>query len=814
MIPRRALCALALLAACGAPEKPATDAVEQALSQQFAAGSLIIPMDNTYQDSGALKAFGLVDLLLRSGVPVSWAIASGKSSGGTDFTASATDVASGAAISHHPYKAGPFVVASADRAAALPLILAWQKANATAVHSATAGFSAEVRLKLTAAPRIGIFADGYEGIAFGYLNAAGIPDSAGHRWPTTNLDEYKGHPDVLIREAIQGPQTGGALDGALLNSDGTPAFCNLTSMHYDAPADEEVVREVRGWLTGRPVHAFMECQAAYSFENAANGKFLTTGGFQQNDYKFTPNPNTVLLPDSPFAQLDGSFFAVPGALGTIGLLSGSHYRAATALLDQASDALGTLSRAAWVTGFLDGDTANGKVSYLSGHEYSTWLPISASPTTNGVRFFLDSLLESPCVVAAGQASLSLTKSAPALVDGSSITFHLAWSNGGNGAAGNAVLGDILPAGTTFISATGGGKSTAGTVRWNLGNIAKGASGSVDLTVSVTADGSYSNRATLDYQESLTPRAVSSNTTVTVRNATPPHTTLLSTPASLTNLTTATFQIASDKIGSTFECSLDGAGFAACGSTFIGTGLSDGAHTFQARARDAAGTVDRTPASFSWTVDTVPPAPPLIDSPADSAFIASTKPMLAGSAEFGATVRVLVDGAPAGSAVSAAAIAASGRWMVTLARPLAEGPHTLSATATDGANNESAPGTSSFIVDTTPPTTSITSGPGQLGADRTATFTFAASEAATFECSLENAAFAPCNTPFAVSSLPLGDHQLLVRARDRAGNVDPNPASYLWRILADVRFRGGGCASAGQTGAWALLGIALFRRRRH
>ena len=51
---------------------------------------------------------------------------------------------------------------------------------------------------------------------------------------------------------------------------------------------------------------------------------------------------------------------------------------------------------------------------------------------------------------------------------------------------------------------------------------------------------------------------------------------------------------------------DGGGFAVCTSSQGYTGLSDGSHTFQVRAIDAAGNVDQTPASFTWTVDTAGP----------------------------------------------------------------------------------------------------------------------------------------------------------------------------------------------------------------
>ena len=53
----------------------------RASAEHFASGSLVIPMDTTYQNRGTLTAFGLVHELLRANVPIHWAIKSGKAQG-------------------------------------------------------------------------------------------------------------------------------------------------------------------------------------------------------------------------------------------------------------------------------------------------------------------------------------------------------------------------------------------------------------------------------------------------------------------------------------------------------------------------------------------------------------------------------------------------------------------------------------------------------------------------------------------------------------------------------------------------------------
>jgi len=86
---------------------------------------------------------------------------------------------------------------------------------------------------------------------------------------------------------------------------------------------------------------------------------------------------------------------------------------------------------------------------------------------------------------------------------------------------------------------------------------------------------------------------------------PPVVTITAGPAGPTNVTTATFLFTANETDAHFSCSLDGAKFSPCAAPLSYTGLGNGEHTFQVYAEhDGHGPT----ASWSWAVDTVPPAP--------------------------------------------------------------------------------------------------------------------------------------------------------------------------------------------------------------
>jgi hypothetical protein len=93
---------------------------------------------------------------------------------------------------------------------------------------------------------------------------------------------------------------------------------------------------------------------------------------------------------------------------------------------------------------------------------------------------------------------------------------------------------------------------------------------------------------------------------TAVDTTPPDTTITAGPSGSTATTDATFGFTSTESGSTFQCSLDGGAYQPCASPTTYQGLAPAAHQLAVRAIDAAGNVDQTPATRSWTITPPPP----------------------------------------------------------------------------------------------------------------------------------------------------------------------------------------------------------------
>ncbi|MGM5528963.1 Ig-like domain-containing protein [Mixta calida] len=142
-------------------------------------------------------------------------------------------------------------------------------------------------------------------------------------------------------------------------------------------------------------------------------------------------------------------------------------------------------------------------------------------------------------------------------------------------------------------------------------------------------------------------------------------------------------------------------------------VPDGVHTWTAETTNAA--QNTAQATITLTIDSTPPAPPVITSLEDDVgtvqFTSNVQgnvtddpaPTLTGTAEAGAIV-TLYDGSNVLGVVTANA---EGCWSYTPTTNLTEGTHSITATATDAAGNVSAPSASwNFVLDITAPNVGI------------------------------------------------------------------------------------------------------------
>ncbi|MCE7986497.1 MAG: CSLREA domain-containing protein [Caldilinea sp. CFX5] len=160
-------------------------------------------------------------------------------------------------------------------------------------------------------------------------------------------------------------------------------------------------------------------------------------------------------------------------------------------------------------------------------------------------------------------------------------------------------------------------SPAPTVQWQVssdnGATWNDLNGATNATLTFTAQSGDNGKQYRAFFSNSCGTTTTNTATLTVNTLPPPDTTAPDTtidsqPAQPSNSSSASFTFSgTDNVtpaaSLTFECSLDGAAFAACTSPQNYSALTDGSHTFQVRAKDAAGNVDATPASYTWTINT-------------------------------------------------------------------------------------------------------------------------------------------------------------------------------------------------------------------
>jgi hypothetical protein len=173
------------------------------------------------------------------------------------------------------------------------------------------------------------------------------------------------------------------------------------------------------------------------------------------------------------------------------------------------------------------------------------------------------------------------------------------------------------------------------------------------------------------------------------DATAPVATILWGPTEFTQATEALFHLeTSEPDSGGFTCALDFVPTPECRQWVSYEGLSDGVHTFVARAYDDAG--NQSPAvRWTWTVDTDLPTATILSGP-PSRTQSRTATFELESDEPGSTFRCSLDG---------------GAFIICVSPKIYEGVpdgrHTFAVVAVDAAKNESPPDQWTWTVDATP-----------------------------------------------------------------------------------------------------------------
>ena len=170
------------------------------------------------------------------------------------------------------------------------------------------------------------------------------------------------------------------------------------------------------------------------------------------------------------------------------------------------------------------------------------------------------------------------------------------------------------------------------------------------------------------------------------------------------------------------------------------------------------------------IDTIPPDTSISDSPA-ALENSSSATFVFNSTESGSTFQCSLNNQSFSNCVSPKVYSG-----------LADGDHLFRVKAIDQAGNEDdSPSEHRWTIDTTPPVTNISSGPSSPTNTGIASFTFSASGASSYQCSLNDGVFSSCVSPKEYSGLLEGMHVFRVQAADAAGNVEVVPKSFNWAV---------------------------------
>jgi uncharacterized repeat protein (TIGR01451 family) len=341
------------------------------------------------------------------------------------------------------------------------------------------------------------------------------------------------------------------------------------------------------------------------------------------------------------------------------------------------------------------------------------------------------------IFAVTDVALSMTDSPDPVTVGQNLVYALAAFNAGPDEAKDVVVTDTLPAGVSFVSASTGCTHTSGVVTCSIGSIPLSQVKTVQITVQPSAAGTLMHQASVasDYDTEPSNDTATEQTTV---NAAPPP-----------GPTNADLALSKS----------DSSDPAAVGQDLVYT------LAVQNLGPDDASTVS--------IQDTLPSTVTFVSSSAGCANTSGTVTCGLGTVAKGTTrtVQITVQPTAAGTIMNTATVSSD-----------TSDPQSSNNTGAEDTTVSPASPAPPVSGDTSSPETTIVGQPAEKTKDSTPTFRFVSDEAGSvFECSVDDAPFAACDSPFTAQKLGAGPHAFRVRAVDRAGNTDPTPDKFAFKV---------------------------------
>ncbi len=431
----------------------------------FGAGSLIIPMDTTYQNTGMWKAYGLLYRLLSNNIPVHWAIANPMTFNGIDFSATTSDLRTNTANGTPSYRGGPFIIDSAHAAQATSIIQTWWGANANlpVVHKATAAFTANTDTTLKSAPRIAEDVENAK-IAYGYFNAAGIPDMNGNIWTDKSpniLTETQIANGALFQSGLCSernydifvtPHNGGyTYSKTDPNNLGTRYYAALDYFNYQGGGWTALCHSILS-NENNLVDLYNNSSPAVRalFYSPVNGGLLTRNGFPAIQNKgdkgsWTVIPSSASLPIAQ-AVATTALQDLPGGAVQTWLTTQEQYYSNTERVAYFTNSGNQYDHV--IAGTYHDGTGGGKIIFIGGHEFSTNTPYLTNADAPYLRMFYNSLFFNGTAV----ANLDITTSPHQVPLGENTAFKINVINTGGSTATSAQnVSMILESGVTYQS---------------------------------------------------------------------------------------------------------------------------------------------------------------------------------------------------------------------------------------------------------------------------------------------------------------------------------------------------------------------------